>query len=71
MEIIVSPCCSANLASSGSRFIDPSSLTISTSTPAWVRPANRGQVHGGLGVPAAHEHAALAVAQREHVPRAG
>ena len=30
-----------------------------------------GEVDGRLGVPAAHQHAALAVAQREHVARAG
>ncbi len=34
-------------------------------------PGEPGQVDGGLGVAAPDEHAALAVAQREHVARAG
>ena len=49
----------------------PSSLTTSTRTPAGVEPGQPGQVDGGLGVAAADEHAALAVAQREDVARAG
>ena len=49
----------------------PSSLTTSTSTPAGVEPGQPGQVDRRLGVAAAHQHAALAVAQREDVAGPG
>ena len=49
----------------------PSSLTTSTSTPAGRQAGHPREVDSGLGVAASYEHAALAVAQREHVARAG
>ena len=55
----------------GRRAIVPSSLTTSASTPAGLQPGEAGEVDRGLGVAGALEHAALAVAQREDVARAG
>ena len=71
MEISASRCRRANTCRSGSRAIDPSSLTISHSAPAGCSPASRGQVDGRLGVPGPDQHAALPGAQREDVAGPG
>ena len=42
---------------------------ISQITPAGVSPASRARSTRGLGLPGAHQHAAFARAQREHVAR--
>ena len=67
MEISARPCSAAKPAAAGSRAMDPSSLTTSTSTPTGAQPGQPGQVDGGLGVAGALEHAAGAGAQREDV----
>ena len=68
--IISRPCFFANFVSSGTRAIVPSSFMISQMTPAGLETGDARQVHRRLGVPGAHQHAAVARAQRKHVARA-
>ena len=62
---------SANARSSGSRAIDPSSLTISAITPAGVSPARRARSTAASVCPARTQHSPGDGAQREDVARAG
>jgi hypothetical protein len=47
----------------------PSSFMISQITPAGLRPARRDEIDRALGLAGAHQHAAVARAQREDVAR--
>ena len=49
----------------------PSSFMISQMTPAGIEARQARQVHAGFGLAGAHQHAAVACAQRENVPGAG
>ena len=67
MEIIGSPCSSANSRSAGARIIVPSSWTISQIDPGRAQAGQPGEVDGGLGVADPPQHPALHRPQREHV----
>ena len=71
MEIIARPCSSAKARSSGGALHGAVVVDDLDQDSGGGQPGQPGQVDGRLGVPAADEHATLAVAQREDVAGPG